>query len=154
MAEARLLWHAPTHEGTPRSTDWFWALGIVALSGAILSVLLGNILLAIIILLGAFMLGLLAARPPRDCEVELSPAGVRIDHSLYPYRSLRSFWVAEEEGRLPHLILSTSSLIDPQLVIPVLHDDAMRVREYLRPRLKEEEQQESFFSRVGEALGF
>lgn len=154
MADARLFWHAPTHEGTPRSTDWFWALGIIAACGAVLSVLFGNILLAIIIIIGATMLGLLASREPRDCEIELTSAGVRMDASLYPYRSLKSFWVAEEEGRLPHLILSTSSLIDPQLVIPVLHDDAERVRTFLRPHLLEEEQYESFFSRVGEALGF
>lgn len=155
MAEHPLLWHAPTHEGTPRSTDWFWALGIVALCGAILAVLFSNILLGIIILLGAGILGVLAMRPPRDCEIELSESGVRIDTALYPYRSLKSYWVAEEEGRVPHLVVSTSSYLNPQLVLPIPEEaGAERVRVHMRKHIKEEEQYESFFSRIGEIFGF
>lgn len=155
MADRPLLWHAPTHEGTPRSTDWFWALGIIAVAGAILSVMFGNLLLAVIIVLGAFILGALAIRAPRDCEIEINEAGVRIDSALYPYRSLKSFWVAEEEGRVPHLIVATSSFVNPQLVLPIPEEaGAEQVRAHMRKHLTEEEQYESFFSRLGELLGF
>lgn len=155
MADQRLLWHAPTHEGTPRSTDWFWALGVIALSGAILAVLFGNILFAVIIVMGAAILAALAIREPRDCEIEITDAGIRIDAALYPYRALTSFWVAEEEGRVPHLIVSTSSILNPQLVLPIPEEaGAEEVRSHLKKHLKEEEQYESFFSRLGEVFGF
>lgn len=155
MADSRLLWHAPTHEGTPRSADWFWALGIIAIAGAVLAIIFGNILFAVIIIIGAGILGMLALREPRDCEIELNDSGIRIDSSLYPYRSLTSYWVAEEEGRVPHLIVSTSSLLNPQLVLPIPEEaGAQRVRDHLHKHIKEVEQYESFFSRLGEMLGF
>jgi hypothetical protein len=61
-----MVWSVITHEHRERTTDWYWALGLVAIAGAVASVFFGNTLLAIIILLGAGSIGFLAIRGPRE----------------------------------------------------------------------------------------
>ena len=157
MAEpiSPISWHAPTHEYAERSTDWYWALGVLALAGAVLSIFLGNILLAVIIGLAAFLVGFLAIKEPRMCEIEVNERGVRIDTNLYPYRSLKSFAIDDESRERPQLIVMTTSLLNPELVLPLGdHVTAEELRTALLKKLPEGEHVESAFSRIADIFGF
>jgi hypothetical protein len=77
-----IVWHAPTHEWSEHSTDWYWALGILALAGSCLAIFFGNVLFAAIIVLSAVSIGILAVKEPRMCEIEVNERGVRIETSL------------------------------------------------------------------------
>ncbi len=147
-------WTCPSHEHIERSVDWFWALGILALAGAVVSIILGNILLGIIIIIGAISLGLLAAKGAKSCGVGVSERGISVDHKLYPYRSLKSFWIDNHSRMPPHLILSADSILSPQIVIPLSEDlDARALRNFLIEHLEEKEQYESPITRIAELLG-
>ena len=64
-----IVWHAPTHESSERSADWYWALGVLTIASAALAIFFGNILFAVIITLAAVTIGILAAKEPRMCEI-------------------------------------------------------------------------------------
>ncbi len=147
-------WRAPTHLRAQRTNDWYWALGIAAVCGSVAAVLLGNILFAAIILLAAIILGIAAVREPRECDVQLSPQGVVIDNEMYPYRSIRSFWIDEREHLpAPKLFLATTGLVHPHItVILSSHEDAGAVREYLSQFAKEIEEH-TFGTMFAELLG-
>lgn len=134
-----IRWSAPAHEKQFRTSDWYWALGIIGVCGAAASVLWGNVLFAVIIAVGALSLGVLSAREPREHDVALTERGVVVDGDLYPYASLRSFWIAA--GRtVPRLYLSTTGIVHPHLVLGI-HEPARveDVYDYLSQYLEEEE---------------
>ena len=155
MADASRMisWQAPSHEHVERSVDWFWALGIIALAGAILSILFGNLLLAGIIVLGALSLAIISSREPQIHTIRLSSQGIMIDMKLYPWRSLRSFWVDDETREEEHLIVSSDGIFSPQLIIPLKGVTADEVRSHLSKYIDEQEQYESILTRVGEFFG-
>jgi len=149
-----LAWEAPSHEHTERSTDWYWALGVLALSASIVSLLLHNPLFAVIIVLGSLSLGIIASRKPENYPVEIDPQGITMGDNLYLYRSLESFWIDTETRDFPHLIVASRSILVPQLIVPIANVDARNVRDFLLNYLPEKEQYESPFTRVAEIFGF
>ncbi len=157
MPEATPLisWQAPTHEYTERSPDWFWALGLLCVGGAITAILFSNLLLALIIGLGALCMAILALRPPKLCDITITTQGIRVDHAFYPLRSLRTFWVDEESREKTQLIVTTGSILNPELLLPLEeHVDPEALRRILRKYLPEEEKYESIFSFVADLFGF
>ncbi len=134
-----ISWSAPAHEKQNRTSDWYWALGIIGICGAAAAVLWGNMLFAVIIAVGALSLGVLAARKPREHDVRIDERGVVVDGDLYPYSSLRSFWIADGRS-VPRLYLSTTGIVHPHLVLGI-HEPAQveDVYDYLSQFLEEEE---------------
>ncbi len=153
MAEDQgISWHIETHRDTERSTDWYWGLGLVALVAAGLAVFFGNALLAVIIFLSAGSLGVLAARGPRVHEVKLSPRGISLDGTLYRWGNIESFWV--QEGRDPHLLVSTKGILHPQLVVPLgEHSRAQNARAYAKRYSAEVEQDPHMGHTIVEMFG-
>lgn len=153
MAEdSGISWRVDTHEHMERSNDWYWGLGLMTLVAAGISVFLGNALFALILLLGAGSLGVLVARGPREHEVKVTQKGLHLDGTLYRWSGVRSFWV--EEGRDPHLLITTQGVLHPQLVIPLLDQNRARnVREYVRKLAAEEEQEPHLGHHVAQMLG-
>src|SRR5437868_3233478 len=89
-------WSAYEHDHVERSSDWFWALGIVAICAALTSILFHDLLFGALILLAAVILGLIARKPPELMEFELSDKGVRCSGKLHRYSEIISFWVEDE----------------------------------------------------------
>ena len=86
-----LRWSAFEHEHIERGSDWFWALGVIAVSAALTSILFGNVLFALLIIVASFTIGLIARTPPEMHEFEISGKGIRISKNFHPYDSIISF---------------------------------------------------------------
>jgi hypothetical protein len=152
--EQGITWHVDTHEHKERSVDWYWTLGFLALGGAALSIFLGNILFGVILLLGGGCIGALAARGPREHAVRIDQKGVVLDGTLYPYKNIESFWIDETRPAEPKLLVSTTGVLHPQLVIPLLASArATAARQYLRRFAKEEEQHMHIGEHLAELFG-
>ena len=152
--EQGISWEVDTHEHQDRSADWYWTLGLLALGGAALSIFFGNYLLAVILLLGGGCIGFLAARGPREHSVRIDQKGIMLDGTLYAHRNIVSFWVEEPPGGEPRLLVTTSGILHPQLVIPLLSTArASAVRQYLRRLAKEEEQHAHLGEHLAELFG-
>lgn len=146
-------WHVLSHEHKEHSVDWYWALGTLAVAGAGLSVFLGNILLAVIIIIAAGSIGVLAARGPREHQVKIDRRGVAIDGTLYPYSSLHSYWI-ERERENPRLILSTTGFLAPHFALEIGDTiDRSALNNFLKQRVEEEEQGPHIGEHLAEMLG-
>lgn len=150
-----ITWQAYEHQHADKGVDWFWALGIVAVSGAIVALLFGNVLFALLIVVAAFTLGLLASRSPQLVTYTLTERGILADATLYPYQMLEAFWVRTEteRERSPVLIVDAQQFLSPHLVIPLADTDPEAIREYLARFLPEEEMEEPLAQRIGEFFG-
>lgn len=157
MPESRpapIQWSAYEHEHIERSSDWFWALGIIATCAALTSILFGNVLFALIILIAAATLALLAKRPPPFHEFELSERGIRISEEMHSYDEILSFWVETEADDEPLLLVDTKKPMSPNLIIPIGDVDPDAIRTLLREYAKEVPMKEPLYHKVIEFFGF
>ena len=148
----RLLWSAYEHEHVERKSDWFWALGIIAVSAALTSILFSNVLFALLIILAATVLAMMARRPPSLHEFELSNRGIRVGDEIYTYNEIISFWVHEDDAQ-PLLLIDTKKFMSPNLIIPLEGVDPAHVRTFLSKRANELPMQESLAHRILELFG-
>lgn len=144
-------WSALEFEYKEKSADWFWAVWIIGLGLAVLSVFLDNLLFAILIILGAFTLSLQSVKKPRTIDFEVNEDGIIIDKKLYLYNTLESFWVIGKEKKA---IIKSKKLVVPFLILPLENIDPKYLREYLIKHIKEEEMSEPIAHIIMEKLGF
>src|ERR1700756_3571532 len=138
-----LRWSAYEHDFIERGADWFWALGIIALCGAVLSVLFGDTLFGVLIIVAAVAFGLMANVPSELATFELSERGIRINGILHRYHDVVSFWVEDEHHRgHPLLLIDTTKFMAPNFIIPIVDIDPHVVRTYLQKRAKEKPMRE------------
>lgn len=147
-------WDAHEYEHKERSSDWFWAVGIVSISLTITSVILGNIIFGILVLLSAFTLSLFASRPPSTLHVVINEKGITRGKVRYPFQTLQSFWIDTDH---PHkkIILRSEKLFMPLIIVPLGDEvDVEELHEKLSNFLSEEFHSLPFIERILEYLGF
>ena len=150
----KIEWEAREYEHKERSRDWFWAVGIVTLAVALTSVILGNIIFAILVLTAVFALAIFINRPPEIIHALVDEQGVTRGHIHYPYETLDSYWLDTEHPH-PKIILKSKKLFMPLIVVPIGEKaDAERLDQALAKFLKEEFHPLPFVEKVLEYLGF
>jgi len=149
-------WEGREYDHTPKSADWYWALGIIAAAAAIASVLFGNYLLAVLVIVAAVTLALHAAKIPPTHRFRLVEQGLVIGEELHPFEKMISFSVLEDiEGTLPPLLsIKNESWFSPHLVLPLEGVDADAVYAYFLQHVDENEHRHSFSDLVATWLGF
>ena len=149
-----ITWEGYEYEFRQKTPDWYWALGILALAGAVTSAVLGNPLFAVIILVGAFALALFSVKRPAHTAFSVGERGVTIGATLYPFETLEAFWIAHETGGEERLILKSRKFLMPFLVLPLPEAQVSAVSARLEAKLKKEELREPVAHRIMESLGF
>lgn len=152
----KISWEALDQIKEEKSSDWFWIVGIVAVSIVILAVFFNNLLFALVILLATFTSFMLAHTPPKITFFEINRKGIVIGEVLYPYSTLESFYVIDEDGYdRDRIILKSKKFFMTHIVMPIGDSaDPEDIREYLIEYLNEEEMYESFFERLFTKFGF
>src|SRR3989344_2020026 len=112
---ALLEWEGREYDHNPKSTDWYWALGIIAVASTIASILFGNYLFAVLIIIATIVLALHATKIPPIHRFRLVEQGLVIGDELHLFERMISFSVLEDvEGTLPPLIsLKTERWLSP-----------------------------------------
>lgn len=149
-----MQWSAYEREHIERGSDWFWALGVIAVCAAIISILFHDLFFAILIIAAAGALATLAIHPPRETTFSISKKGIAINETMHRFSDIGAFWVEEEhhDGR-PVLLLTTNKVLHPSIVIPIEHVEPVRVRALLSEYLTEEHMQEPKFHKILEFCG-
>lgn len=149
-----VYWKAPEHPHIEKSGDWYWVLGIIGLAGAVVSIILGNVLFGMVILLAMLTMVLVSHRLPRTIEYEVSVRGVRIGSTLYPFATLDSYYIDEEHHHGPQLIVKSKKLFVPLLLLPLPTGYIDDVEDVIAPRLREEHLHEPLAHHLLEYFGF
>lgn len=149
-----ISWHALEYKKREKTADWYWAVGIIAISIAVISIFMHNILFAILIIIAVSTLVMFAVREPKIIHIELSDKGVRLDKQLYPYVSLEAFWVDASEEKEERIILKSKKTVMPLIIVPIEEYNHEDVRSFLLGKLTEKEMHEPLSQKVMERLGF
>src|SRR3989344_5603808 len=146
-------WETLEYEYRERSSNWYWVVGLIALSLVIGAMVMKNFLLAILVLLGAFTLMLYAKRPPRRMRASVSRRGIQIHNSLFPFHTLRSFWLHDEEDAPRKIIVRSEKLFMPHIHLPLAPDlDHEALRAFLLDFLPEEPHRPTIIDILAEHL--
>ena len=154
MPTDTISWEGFEHQHIERSRDWYIALGVIAFSCALTSVLFENVLFALVICVAALTIGLVAARPPRQVVFTFGNEALTIDDETYPFKEMRAFWVIDEPTKT--LFIDTPRMFAPDVVVPLPDEiDTAEIRTLLQSQnVEEREMRESFAYRAFEFFGF
>jgi hypothetical protein len=149
-------WEGREHEHSPKSADWYWALGIIATASVIACILFGNFLLGILILVAATSIALYTTKHPRLHQFELTTDGLVISGELHHFDRMISFSVLEDiDGKLPPVIsIKTENLLAPHLVVPLEGVDVDGVYGTFLQRVDEKAHHHTFADILGALLWF
>ncbi len=156
LRTALFEWEGREYEHNPKSADWYWALGIVAVAGTIAAILFQSYLLAVLIVIAASTIALHGAKHPPLHRFRIVEHGLAIDNEVYPFEHMISFSVLEDiEGEFPPLLsIKNESWLSPHLTIPLEHDHADHIYAYLLQHVDESKHHHTLTDLVAVWLGF
>ena len=149
-----IYWEAPEHTHIEKTNDWYWILGIIALASAIASIIFDNVLFGIVIILGAFTMVIVSHKGPKMIQFEVAERGIRIGDDLYPYATLESYFLDENNVENPQLILKSKKLLMMLLILPIPVEHISHIENIVRAHLPEEHLEEPLSHRLMEYFGF
>ena len=97
---------------------------------------------------------LVSVRKPQLVKFAVSTRGVRVGDSIYPYSTLESYFIDEDNYRYPQLFLQSKKLYAPLIIIPIPTEYIHDIEDILLDRLVEEEMTEPIAHQVLEFFGF
>lgn len=148
-----LSWTTLEYHTTPKSAEWFFAVGLIAAALIATGVLLRNFLFSGVIALAGITLLLYTARRPRRLTIEVSVRGLRVGKVWYPPDELAGFWIDEENGAA-RLLVKRKAFFSLLLGLPIAGIHPNLVRAALKEFLPEEELCEPLAQKILEYLGF
>jgi len=161
MSDAEILRHGPVFEWEtverhqePKSGDWHSILWIVGVSACVGCAILGNWILGLLILSITFCIFVSTTHPVSLIECSITPDGVRVDKTLYPYKSLDSFTIDMQATRLPKLVLKSKKTFMPLIIIPIQNENPRTVEDAISFYLPEGEHPEPLTHKIMEYIGF
>lgn len=149
-----VAWEAPAHHHIEKSSDWFWALGIITVSASAAAFFFGNFLFAILIIIAACIMALLANREPQTVSYAVTPRGLRVGDRLYPYSTLEAFYIDEDHEDGPQLLARSQKLFMHLIIMPIPDEHVEDIEDILENRLPEEEIEEPLGTKILEIFGF
>ena len=149
----KIEWQAPEYIHTEKSTDWYWIVGIISISIAIISIILNNFIFGILIIISAVTLSLYATRRPETVWVEIDNRSIIINETVHLFEDIDSFWV-ETRDAYPRVFIRLKKKISMYVVIMMGNADPEEVREKLSRHIPETEHTEPLLEKVLLYLGF
>ena len=149
-----ITWEAYAHHHIEKGGDWFWILGIITIAVTISSILFGNILFGILIFIAGLVTALHANRPPKMIPFAVTQRGLRIDDALYPYSTLESFFINEDDPENPQLLVKSEKMFMPLLILPLPQEYVDEIEDLVASRIPEEKLEEPLATKLLEFFGF
>lgn len=152
--EALFSWEGQEYAFEEHGADWYWALGIITIAAVLVAILFSNILLALVIVAGAFAIGIQAARHSRTHRFAIYDDGVAVDDSLFLYKDMRDFAILEylDPALPPALSIKTNHILAPHLLIPIHDYDPDDIYFYISNHLPEGMHEETLLDRIASFL--
>ncbi|MEK7585490.1 MAG: hypothetical protein AAB455_03195 [Patescibacteria group bacterium] len=145
-------WEALEYEPRAKSPSWSAAIVIGAGVIILIAALMKNFLLAVLVLLAAFALILHGHKSPEQLLIIVNRHGVRVRHLLYPFNTLRSFWVHDDLEEKKMTLRSEKAFM-PYLHLPLPDDlDHEALRLFLLEHLEEDRPEPTIIDALVEYL--
>ncbi len=153
MSSENISWQAPEYMHREKTSDWYWIVGIVTISIALISIILNNVIFGILIIVCSFTLSLFASRKPQKITIELDNVGIVVGKTRYPYETLESFWIETREIH-PRILLKSKKTVSTFIIILLGNSSPEEIHAKLLSHLPETEHTEPLLEKLLIYLGF
>ena len=99
-------------------------------------------------------MGILAMREAKIVPYAVTLRGLRVEDKLYPYSTLESFFIDEDNPIGPMLLARSEKLFMPLIIMPLPDEYLDDIEQILSNRLPGEHLEEPFVNKVLEFFGF
>lgn len=148
-----IYWQTEEYEHNEKTVDWFWIIGIIGITLAIIAIIFNSILFSVLIVVMTFSIIVFGNKEPHLLDCEINKKGVRVDKTFYPYTNLEAFNVSD--GPSPKLILKSAKTLMPLITIPIGQVYPDDIVSSLEDKIKHDEDIREPFSHVlMDYLGF
>ncbi len=148
-----LQWSALEYEDKERGADWFWALAVIIIAGALTAIIYSDYFFAVLLVLCGVMLGFFAIKRPDRISYELNDKGLKMGTRFFPFENITAFYIQTEHK--PLLFIKSSRLFIPIISMPIDPAMASHIHElFLFKNITEEQMQEHTSEKIMDALGF
>lgn len=154
MEGKNLNWNGPEYVMKKKTTDWYFAIGIIILALVITSLIFKNVMLASILLLGGIIVVFFAKRKPLNINFQIDQTGITVDTNKYEFQNLKSFWIKEDNQDFHKLLIKNNSLVNSIIIIPLPKEYLDKTKEILNEAITEEPIVESALDSFLDRLGF
>lgn len=123
-----------------------WYIGAIIIGGGIIihSLLTGNWLFALIVVMIGIVMLINQRQGPRDIKFEINHNGIKLGESkTYQFREIKNFWIIYQPPEVKNLYFEMKSPFQPRLTIPLEKENPIHIRAFLRQYLEEDLEQET-----------
>lgn len=147
-------WVIPaTH--TNRSIDWFWAIGIITLIGAVTAFIVGNSLFGVFILLGGSLLFYTNLHHGDSSTVHINEKEITWNGLSYKSKKMKGFAIVKNSKEEDILIVRTDRFFMPMLILHIAESvPRTELSDMLEKRIPKEDLREPPANALAERLGF
>lgn len=155
MPKNKYTFFAPQFMEREKAPGWYTTIGIAGLVITLFFIFfLHRYLAAVVTVLSVIVLFKYSGVKAKKRAVEISPEGIKVGQSFYPFEKLVGFWFVITSDGLT-LYLKTKKRFFPNLAIPLENKNPDEIRLVLAPHLPElPSQGEDLLDRIGRILKF
>ncbi len=138
-----------------RSVDWFWAIGIITLLGAVAAFFFDNTIFAIFILLGGGLLFYSNLNKSDDTVVHITEKEITVNSLSYKTKNMKGFAITKSNREEDMLIVRTDRFFLPVLVLHIPETVSLdALDELLSARIERQDLTEPPANMIAERFGF
>ncbi len=117
-----------------------WYIWAIIIGGAIIvhSLLTGNWLFALIIIMISIIMVINHQQEPRQMKFEINHQGVKLGDKEYEYNEISKFWIIYQPPHVKNLYFDFKSPFRPKLSIPLEKENPVHVKSFLHQYLEED----------------
>ena len=147
-------WNVREYEQHDRDRRWYIIAGLAGAALLLFSIISGNYLFALVVVLFGIILFLQDIQPPMEVFFGITEAGIVIGDKYYPFKEIGKYWIVYNPPEVKNLYFATSNMLRHRLKIPLLDNDPRPVRDFLNQFIVEDldQEQEPLSDRLGRIL--
>ncbi len=149
--EAVFGWEVDEYEKHERSKRWYVIMALVGIGLLLYSVISGNYLFALIVVLFGIVLFLQDMQQPMQVTFVITEAGIVVGSTYYSFKEISKYWMIYNPPEVKNIYFSTNNVLKHRLQIPLLDNDPRPIRDFLNQFLVEdlEQEEEPLSDRLG-----
>jgi hypothetical protein len=149
-----LSWQAPEFRHYPKNAAWYITLCIITALLIIFQVLQKDIFGAICLFIFGIFIVIFSRQRPRLVNIQLTTTGLVIDESFIPYKTVKHFWLVNNDNHQT-LNVETTAYLNRTLIIQLEGQDPEKVRDIMAQNAPEHSAtEETLAQRVMHRLKF
>lgn len=140
--ELVFAWNVKEYQRHDRSHRWYVYAAIIGGLLLLYSVVSGNYLFALVVVLFGIILFLQDAQEPQDIFFAITEAGIVIEDKFYPFKEITGYWIVYNPPEVKHIYFTTKNLLRHRIRVELLDNDPLPIRDFLNQFIVEDLDQE------------